>query len=255
LNEKENLEMAALTRKPSLFAATLDRLGSDIARCAFANGMLPREQDLCTDLGVSRTVVREVVRVLSHKGMLHAQQKIGLRVLPRSSWNLMDFDVLDWIWRTGTHQDYIRDFLEFRLTFEPMASYQAALRASSDAKAALLERCAELLAANKRLQAGTGSREQAIECDIAFHTAIFAASGNHLSRYLGQLVTHMLRRQIDATTDPPDLFSRGLHLHVAVAEAIKAGQAQEAFDRSHELVKMPLDIYTERLVLTLLPAS
>jgi DNA-binding FadR family transcriptional regulator len=236
-----------MSRKPSLFAHVLDQIGTGIASGRYsATGMLPREPELCLMLGASRTVIREAIRVLSQKGMLQPQQKVGVRVLPPALWNLMDIDVLDWIWQAGGHEKYVRDFLEFRLTFEPMASYQAALRAPADARRNISVLCDELIAANDRLQQG-GSRAAAIECDIAFHTAIFSASENHLAHYLGTLVSHMLRLQINETTDPPQEFSRGLYLHRGVADAIASGEADEAFHHSYDLVRMPYEAYMHRV--------
>lgn len=236
-----------MNRKPSLFAHVLDQLGAGIVSGAYdATGMLPHEHDLCPTLGASRTVIREAIRVLSQKGMLKPQQKVGVRVLPPASWNLMDIDVLDWIWQAGGHEKYVRDFLEFRLTFEPMASYQAALRAPVEARRNIVLLCDELIAANDRLQQG-GSRAAAIDCDIAFHTAIFSASENHLAHYLGALVSHMLRLQINETTDPPQEFARGLHLHRKVADAIAAGNAEDAFHFSYDLVQMPYEAYMRRV--------
>jgi DNA-binding FadR family transcriptional regulator len=238
--------MIQLAPKPSLFAHVLDRLGSQIVAGTYeATGLLPREQDLCAMMGASRTVIREVVRVLGQKGLVSPQQRVGVRIMPSTTWNLMDFDVLDWIWRGGHHERYIRDFLEFRLAMEPVSSYQAALRASPEARKDIVARYHDLLGANQALNEG-GDRQLAIETDIGFHTAIFLASGNHLARYLGALVTHIMRRQVDETTEGPGEFARGLHLHGAVAEAIAAGDAQSAFNSSYQLVRMPYDLYMQR---------
>lgn len=232
--------------KPSLFTHVLDRLGGEIVAGKYrATGMLPREQDLCVTMGASRTVIREVVRVLGQKGMVHAQQKVGIRVLPSSSWNLMDFNVLDWIWRGVPHESYVRDFLEYRLALEPVASYQAALRATPEARRELLDRYQDLLLANEILKR-EGDRQQAIEKDIRFHTAVFAASGNHFARNFGALVTHIMARQVDETTDAPGEFERGLYLHGEVAVAVSVGDAQAAFNASYKLVRMPYDFYLRR---------
>lgn len=238
--------MSPLIPKPSLFAHVLDRLGSQIVAGKYnATGLLPREQDLCAEMGASRTVIREVIRVLAQKGMIVAQQKVGVRVRPSASWNLMDFNVVDWIWRGGHHESYIRDFLEFRLSLEPVASYQAALRATPEARKDILSRYQDLLAANEGLKQGV-DRQLAIDTDIGFHTAIFAASGNHFARNIGAVLTHIMRRQVDETTDKPGEFERGLYLHGEVAEAIDRGDAHTAFNSSYKLVRMPYDFYIRR---------
>ena len=57
---------------------------------------LPPEDELTSNLAVSRTVLREAVRVLAAKGLVEARPKIGTRVRARSEWNILDPDVLSW---------------------------------------------------------------------------------------------------------------------------------------------------------------
>jgi len=58
--------------------------------------VLPREEELCAMLGVSRTSVREAVKVLSAKGLVEARRRVGVRVLSRDDWRLLDPVVLSW---------------------------------------------------------------------------------------------------------------------------------------------------------------
>src|SRR5580765_4649539 len=51
---------------------------------------LPPEDELIADLAVSRTVLREAVRVLAAKGLVEARPKTGTRVRPRTAWNVLD---------------------------------------------------------------------------------------------------------------------------------------------------------------------
>ncbi len=229
--------------RPSLFTHILDRLGGDIVQGKFpSTGSLPREQDLCDYLGASRSVVREVTRVLAQKGMLKATPKIGIRVRPETDWNVMDIDVLKWIWQFGRREQFVRDFLEFRLIFEPMASFQAALRATPEQREEILELCAGLLHANELLLAG-GERAYSISCDISFHSAIFRASGNRMLTYLGSMISEMMARQVQETTAAPGQFGLGLPLHEKVAQAIGARDAAAAHHYSQMLVRMPYEDY------------
>jgi DNA-binding FadR family transcriptional regulator len=239
--------MNQMTRRPSLFAHIVGKLGAQIVAGTFEpSGMLPPEPQLLAQLGASRSVVREALRVLSEKGMLDALPKVGIRTRPRSHWNLMDVDVLNWIWDYGRREDYVNDFLEFRLTFEPMASFQAALRASPEARDEIMNLCEALIRADAALRDGA-AHEQAVEADLAFHGAIFRASGNHLMSHLGAMVIHMMRLQVLATTEEPGSFAWGLPLHRGVAEAIVSGDAGKAFSISQRLVWMPYDGYVKRV--------
>ena len=65
--------------------------------------VLPREDDLTESLGVSRTSVREAVKVLCAKGLLEARPRVGVRVREREHWRLLDPIVLGW------HPDLTRD--------------------------------------------------------------------------------------------------------------------------------------------------
>lgn len=67
-----------------------------------AGSILPNEHQLATDLGVSRTVLREAIKGLVAKGMLETRRKRGTQVLERSAWNMLDSDVIAWSRRAGS---------------------------------------------------------------------------------------------------------------------------------------------------------
>ena len=65
-------------------------------------------------LSVSRTVVREATRVLTAKGLVESRPKRGTVVLPRSSWRILDPDVLTWQTEAGPDVDFLRSVFEIR---------------------------------------------------------------------------------------------------------------------------------------------
>ena len=92
---------------------------------------LPPEDELTSNLAVSRTVLREAVRVLAAKGLVEAKPKIGTRVRARSDWNILDPDVLSWRAETTNDRKLYEDTTEVRLAIEPLAARLAASRASA----------------------------------------------------------------------------------------------------------------------------
>ncbi|MCA3648782.1 MAG: FadR family transcriptional regulator, partial [Methylobacterium sp.] len=108
---------------------------------------LPIEPALCSELGVSRTVVREAVKTLVAKGLLTTGPRVGTRVQPKSSWNLYDPDVIDWRFAAGVDEDLLRDVIDLRLTFEPAGCEFAARRATSDDLARIEAAYADMAAA------------------------------------------------------------------------------------------------------------
>lgn len=68
-----------------LHETVLDRLGSDIVAGVVAPGTRISADDVVTQYSVSRTVVREVVRVLESLGLLAVRRRVGITVLVRST--------------------------------------------------------------------------------------------------------------------------------------------------------------------------
>src|ERR671923_2508698 len=81
-------------------------LGGDLRPGA----LLPAEPEL----GASRTVVREAVKVLAAKGLVEARPKTGTRVRPREAWNLLDPDVLAWLQDDDVSEQMLRKLTEVR---------------------------------------------------------------------------------------------------------------------------------------------
>ena len=63
---------------------------------------------------VSRTVVREAVKVLAAKGLVEARPKTGTQVRERRFWNLMDPDVLAWRLEATPGDDFFVEVFELR---------------------------------------------------------------------------------------------------------------------------------------------
>ena len=80
---------------------------------------MPNEDDLRSEISVSRTAYREAVKVLTAKGLVEARPKSGTRVAPRDSWNLLDPDVLSWHFEADPNEKFIRDLFELRRFVEP----------------------------------------------------------------------------------------------------------------------------------------
>jgi len=124
----------------------------------------PKEADLCLELGVSRTSLREAMKVLADKGMVEMKPKAGTRSKPRAEWRLLDPDILSWQAEVGADAQFLRDLCEVRLAIEPTAAGFAAVRATEE-ELARIEQCLEerrKLGVGARVGAVVGCRGQAI---------------------------------------------------------------------------------------------
>ena len=109
------------------------RIGVQILRGDLQPGdALPGEDELSGEYAVSRTVLREAVKVLAAKGLVEARPKTGTRVRPRSKWNLLDPDVLAWRFEASPDGDFFRNIVELRRIVEPEAARLAAERATDE---------------------------------------------------------------------------------------------------------------------------
>src|SRR5438270_5389061 len=73
-------------------------------------------------LGVSRTAYREAFQALAAKGLIKARPKIGTRVLPMHKWQLLDADVLSWMFQRDPDEHLLKSLFQLRSIIEPRAA-------------------------------------------------------------------------------------------------------------------------------------
>lgn len=169
-------------RVRGILGDAVSQLGTDIVGGRWAEGeAISKESELVEQLEVSRSVVREACRILGAKGLIRSRTSDGTRVQPRSSWRLLDPDVMDWRIQAGDRQSLLRDLLKFRLVVEPGIAYMAALSTDETARARITQaweaKKAAFFAENpdelKR-------RDDFIDTDIAFHEAFVSAANSEM---------------------------------------------------------------------------
>jgi DNA-binding FadR family transcriptional regulator len=192
----------------------LDQLGRSIVRGELAPGdPLPNADDWSAAHGVSRTVLREVVKVLAGKGMVESRPKIGTRIRDRGDWNFLDPDVL--AWRYGATTDFVeaRSLFELRRAIEPMAGDLAARRAGK----AELEFLEQLYG---KMELYVDDNERFAEADLDFHQAIMRMTGNELFGSLAALTETAMLISFRLSDDNPYGQRPSLPLHKRVCECI-----------------------------------
>ncbi len=219
----------------------VDDLGQRIVRGDFVRlGSLPTEPKLTAELGVSRNVLREAIRVLCSKGLIEVRPKTGTRIRVQDDWNVLDPDVLRWFSAHDTRLRSAHDFVEFRRIIEPMAAFLAALRATKADIAAIQ-------GAYRALESCLGHPERVPATDILFHRSIYDASHNIELRHIGSAVAPLLQTQVSITIAPPGSFERGLPLHRKLTAAIADRDPRRAETIARQLVNMPYRDLNKRL--------
>jgi GntR family transcriptional regulator, galactonate operon transcriptional repressor len=210
-----------------LHGDVVETVATRITSGRYQPGDLIFAETLERDLGVSKTVVREALKVLAAKGLVESRPKRGTTVRPRASWNLLDPDLLRW--RGGQPDpDFLRDLSEVRSIVEPEGARLAAGRHEP----ADLD---DLDAALDAMAAPDASPSQLVEADLAFHRALLRAAHNELLSRMEVVIEAALRVR-DQLVHGTGRGADALAEHQAIANAVHAGDAAAAAAATRSLL-------------------
>ncbi|MET7476252.1 FadR/GntR family transcriptional regulator [Streptomyces sp. NPDC005648] len=213
-----------------LHGHVLETLGPAITAGEYPPGSVLRTDELAQRFDVSRSVMREAVRVLESMHLVESRRRVGVTVQPKSAWNVYDPQVIRWRLAGADRPHQLRSLTVLRSAIEPVAAGLAARHASAEQCAELTE-CALGMVAHSR-----GHRlEGYLVHDMAFHRVILTASGNEMFARLGDVVAEVLagRTHHEVMFEDPD--PAAVTLHVQVAEAVREGDAARAEKLTREI--------------------
>ncbi|MQT15534.1 FadR/GntR family transcriptional regulator [Segnochrobactrum spirostomi] len=192
---------------------------------------LPREQDLCAEYSISRSVVREALKTLESKGVVRSRARAGTRVRPRSDWNLLDAELLDWMGESVVDADLLAAVLEARQAIEPFAAALAAERAS-------LADVAALHAAWEAMRDAAPGDDQAFTAaDAEFHRVLMRASGNRVFEQLSGIIDAALTRSLDRSNRSVHSHREAIEIHGRLVEALRMRDRAAAHRASEEILQ------------------
>lgn len=212
-------------RKPNavrnLYGHVMQEIGQRIVSGKVQPGdVLPREEALAESLQVSRTALREAMKVLSAKGLIESRAGVGARVLEERCWNQLDADVLAWRCASMPTDAFIDKLVEMREIIEPAAA-AAAARRRTDAQLADIESAYAAMDASRTL-------DEWAEADLRFHEAVLHATGNELLSSLFSVIDTALGTFFVLSARTASNFRYSLPHHQKVMEAIRRKQPQVA---------------------------
>jgi DNA-binding FadR family transcriptional regulator len=213
-----------------------NKLGSEIVGGVHPPGTLfPNENDLRARFGVSRTALREALRVLTAKGLIVSRTKVGTRVRPKADWNMLDPDVLAWHLQAALTEDFVTDLFELRQMVEPQAAALAATSCDDTALKNIEAAYADMVCH----QDGAGDL---IAADLRFHQAILEATGNNFIAALGGLIHTALVGSFQLGWESASLKQHDRLLqHRAVSEAIRDRDPEQAHAQMAALLRDSVD--------------
>jgi DNA-binding FadR family transcriptional regulator len=206
-----------------LYVRVLERLGLAICGLELAPGTIMTIDDIEREYGASRSVVREVIRVLESMSLVRSRKRVGVAVLAPSEWNLYDPQVIRWRLASAGRVTQLRSLTELRSAIEPEAAHLAAIHSPLANASDLMGLAGQMWAAG-----GAGDLEQFLALDTRFHKLVLISSGNEMFGKLGSVVEEVLAGRTHHGLMPERPHEDALQLHVDVASAIQRGAPDAA---------------------------
>jgi DNA-binding FadR family transcriptional regulator len=183
---------------------------------------------------VSRTVVRESLRVLEAKGLVSARPNVGTRVRPVSDWNLLDPDIIEWRAFGPQRDEQRRELQELRWTIEPLAARLAAGHGREDVQQRLAD-MAEIMAH----AAAQGDALTFTRADVEFHTLLLQVAGNRMLEHLSGIVSSALHVSGGPVTGCERPGDTSVGLHHRIVDALAEGDGGTAEAAMRQLLAVP----------------
>lgn len=183
---------------------------------------------------VSRTVVRESLRVLEAKGLVSARPNVGTRVRPVSDWNLLDPDIIEWRAFGPQRDEQRRELLELRWTIEPLAARLAAGHGREDVQQRLAD-MAEIMAH----AAAQGDALTFTRADVEFHALLLQVAGNRMLEHLSGIVSSALHVSGGPVTGCERPGDTSVGLHHRIVDALAEGDGGTAEAAMRQLLAVP----------------
>ncbi|QNK01239.1 FadR/GntR family transcriptional regulator [Dyella telluris] len=211
----------ATTSSRSLYGHVVHELGQRIIGGDIKPGeLLPREELLAEELEVSRTALREGMKVLVAKGLVESRPKVGTRVRDTRAWHQLDADVLAWRCALMPTEDFVRKLADMREVIEPAA-------AATAAKYRTYEQLRQIEEAFAAMEAAANLDAWA-DADLAFHEAVLNATNNELMVSLFTVIESAMATFFVLSARTAKNFKDALPLHGEVLDAIRRSDPDAA---------------------------
>jgi DNA-binding FadR family transcriptional regulator len=223
---------AAAQRGRGLHGQLVQQLGQMIVAGELGSDRPLVPEEIGHRFEVSRTVVRESLRVLEAKGLVSARPNVGTRIRPVHEWNLLDPDVIEWRAQGPLRSDQARELAELRQAFEPLAAHLVAERGGAlpEPVRARLGELADMLAESAAaVDAATYAR-----VDAEFHALLLQATDNRMLEHLSAVVYGAL--EITGVRAGCEALPANARSHEELVEHILAGDGAAAAELSATLL-------------------
>ncbi len=200
----------------ALHGNLLSALGTAITSGEYQAGQVLTLDGVSAQHGVSRSVVREAIRVLESMGMVESRRRVGVTIQAAEKWNVFDPRLIRWRLDAGDRTAQLVSLSELRRGFEPAAAALAAQRANPDQCRVMAAAVSDMV-----MHGRSGDLEAYLSADKIFHQTLLEASGNEMFRALNGVVAEVLTGRTHHGMMPATPNPAAIELHDEVARAIR----------------------------------
>ncbi len=200
----ENWSKDSNTDKYSLQGRVFDKIHEDILNGVYQENDVLREMTIATELGVSRTPVREALRQLELEGLV--------RIIPNKGASVIGISVKD-----------LKDIYEMRARLEGMCA-RWAIRNKTGEDIAKLEEISDL----SEFHVQKGRYDKVLELDNEFHHYLYKMADSKMLYHTMTDFHHYLERIRKKTLSSSERVKKTIVEHRAIINAIKTGNEDEA---------------------------
>ncbi len=174
----------------------MQSIRADIISQRLKPGQAIHEDELATRYGISRTPIREILRMLEHEDLV--------RIVPHSGAVVAELTAKD-----------IEEVLQIRMWLEPAAARSAASKATE-------EQIAEFVTIDKQFDLAIQKQDSVLsfEADGKLHNLILIAAGNQRSRRIINNLMGQIHRIRFISGHKPGRIETTVREHKEIAEAI-----------------------------------
>lgn len=219
------------SRYRGLHGQVIEDLGARIATGELAAGTRLVPEAVAEQLGVSRTVVREGLRVLEAKRMVRARPRVGTVVQPPHEWDSLDRDLILWRVRGPDRSGQLRDLLQLRGAIEPVAVRLAASTGSPELVEHMRNAMQDMREAVARRDLMAFTR-----ADTEFHTSLLHGSGNSAFGQLADTLYALFIARVDNDLLPEVIAEDVLEAHARLLAHLEEGDGDGAATESAWLI-------------------
>ena len=219
-----------LTNNEELSAVAAKKLREMIVEKEMQPGdKLPSESDLVQRFGVSRSTVREAVKLLTAENIVEIQRGKGTFITMQPGM------VKDPLGLEFTNQSkLLENLLETRMMIEPQITYLAAQRANQ----ANIDQLAHII---EKIQIAGSSKDNHTPFDVAFHQAVAECTQNDVLYRILPIICDSIQEGYFKTYNVPGSYERAVQSHINIFEAIVNKDPETAKNESEKHIRQTIE--------------